>query len=401
MSDDRALIEPISFSSQDRQAVNAHLDEVVQSPPFLRSPRCCEFLRFVVDHALDGQLDQLKERSIGLALFGRKADYETAEDSIVRVRANEVRKRLVQHYAQAPATRVLFELPVGSYVPHIKILETNPTVEPAPESVRSPKRWLWVPAALGVAAIAGAVLWVAIPGPTPVEAFWRPVLNSAQPALLWSSAGEFQRLPPKNLRELLQADGGVANLRIDSREVQHVESQISSGNLHSVVSICSLLQRLGRAPRYRVGGEISLTEMGSHPLVLIGAFSNPWVMQLNSGWRYQFVQGRLAIKDSQTPGREWMLPATEPRTGFDATVDYALVTRVFRPDTRQVLIAVGGLKHFGTGAAGEFVTNPLYWREATALLPKDWSRRNIQVVLETRVIRKAAGPPKVLAVHCW
>jgi len=77
------------------------------------------------------------------------------------------------------------------------------------------------------------------------------------------------------------------------------------------------------------------------------------------------------------------------------------VTRVFRRDTRQVLIVAGGLKHFGTGAAGEFVTNPIYWRDAVAQLPKDWTRRNVQIVLETRVIRKAASPPKVLAVHCW
>jgi hypothetical protein len=141
--------------------------------------------------------------------------------------------------------------------------------------------------------------------------------------------------------------------------------------------------------------------MGSRPLVLIGAFSNPWVMQLNSSWRFQFEPGRASIRDTQAPGREWFLPTTEPPSGFDATVDYALVTRIFRQDTRQVVIVAGGLKHFGTAAAGEFVTNPIYWRDAVSQLPKDWARRNLQVVLETRVIRKAASPPKVLAVHSW
>jgi hypothetical protein len=169
----------------------------------------------------------------------------------------------------------------------------------------------------------------------------------------------------------------------------------------AIVGICSLLQRMGRLPQYRVGGEISLHEMGGRPLVLIGALSNPWVMELNSSLRYQFAKGRASIVDTRTPGQEWTLPPNEPASGFDATVDYALVTRVFRADTRQFLIAAGGLKHFGTGAAGEFVTNHVYWREALAQLPADWPRRNLQVVLATRVIHKAAGPPKVLAVHWW
>jgi hypothetical protein len=195
-------------------------------------------------------------------------------------------------------------------------------------------------------------------------------------------------------------DNSTVQLRLESKDIERIESQVSSGNLHSIVSICELLHRMGRAPQYRVGGEITLQEMGSRPLILIGAFSNPWVMQFNPEWRYQFVQGRAAIRDTQA-GREWAPPAGEPRTGFDATVDYALVTRVFRPETRQVLIVAAGLKHFGTGAAGEFVTNPAYWREAAEQLPKGWWRRNLQVVLETRVVRKAAGPPKVLAVHSW
>jgi hypothetical protein len=200
---------------------------------------------------------------------------------------------------------------------------------------------------------------------------------------------------------LSRAEDSPVQLVVDPREVQHIESQISSGNLASIISISSLLQRLGSMAQYRLGGEITLHEMGSRPLVLIGAFSNPWVMQLNSSWRFQFVAERSAIRDTQTPGREWRLPATEPPSGFDATVDYALVTRVFRQDTRQVLIVAGGLKHFGTGAAGEFVTNPVYWRDAVSRLPTDWPRRNFQVVLETSVIRKAASPPKVLAVHSW
>src|SRR6266436_3498687 len=88
------------FGDEQRLAVRLHLDHVLQSAGFRRSPRCCEFLAYVVEQAIDGNSELLQERAIGCALFGRKADYETAEDSIVRVRANEVRKRLLQYYEQ-------------------------------------------------------------------------------------------------------------------------------------------------------------------------------------------------------------------------------------------------------------------------------------------------------------
>lgn len=361
----------------------------------------------MVEQTLEGRADLLKERSIGLVLFGRKADYETAEDSIVRVRANEVRKRLAQYYQRTSATGVQFDLSVGSYVPQITVRETEPAAIPLEHSLkRAPtrshgRRMRSVAAVLAVIAVGGLVLWFARGSATPVTLFWGPAIGSAQPPLLWSAAGEFQRLPPRILRELSRAEESPVQLVVEPREVQYIESQVSSGNLSSIISISSLLQRLGSTSQYRLGGEITLQEMGSRTLVLIGAFSNPWVMQLNSSWRFQFVPDRSSIRDSQLPGREWRLPLTEPPSGFDGTVDYALVTRVFRQDTRQVLVVAGGLKHFGTAAAGEFVTNSIYWRDAISQLPKDWSRRNLQIVLETRVIRKAAGPPKVLAVHCW
>lgn len=395
------------MTDEKQHLVRTHLNQVLASIPFQRSPRCREFLQYVVERTIEGRSDLLKERCIGLALFGRKADYETADDSIVRVRANEVRKRLTQFYLRSTATGVQFGLAVGSYVPQITIRETglaSDPIEPAPRAapLSLPDRRIRVAAAgLAVIVLTLLVFWFARGRTTPLEEFWKPVTGSARPALLWSSAGEFQRLSPRILRQLSRTEDLPVQVVVQPQEVEYIESQISSGNLHSIVSIFSILQRLGHVPEYRLGGEITLQEMGSRPLILIGAFSNPWVMQLNSSWRFQFTQDRPAIRDTQTPGRDWMLPASEPPSGFDATVDYALVTRVFRQDTRQVLIVAGGLKHFGTEAAGEFVSNPIYWRDAVSHLPKNWARRNVQVVLETRVIRKAASPPKVLAVHCW
>ena len=74
-------------------AVRAELRAVLEGESFSSSRRCRDFLEFVVDLALAGDYESLTERFLGVKLFGRSVDYETATDSIVRVRANDVRRR--------------------------------------------------------------------------------------------------------------------------------------------------------------------------------------------------------------------------------------------------------------------------------------------------------------------
>ena len=56
----------------------------------------------------------LKERTLGIEIFGRDADDHTASDPIVRVTATEIRKRIAQYY-QEPGheTELRLSLPSG------------------------------------------------------------------------------------------------------------------------------------------------------------------------------------------------------------------------------------------------------------------------------------------------
>ncbi|MFC5865189.1 hypothetical protein ACFPT7_22980 [Acidicapsa dinghuensis] len=114
---------PKSFEDAARQhlAVEAELERVCSSPHFRSSRRSCEFLRYIVQVTLSGRLDSLKERSIGIDLFGRDTSYEPSSDATVRVRANEVRKRLSSYYASGDALveshSIRIELPTGTYIP--------------------------------------------------------------------------------------------------------------------------------------------------------------------------------------------------------------------------------------------------------------------------------------------
>jgi TolB-like protein/Flp pilus assembly protein TadD len=98
--------------------VRQHLESVTKSHAFAGSKRTQDFLQLIVEHALAGEVDSLRERMIGAEMFGRPINYDTGSDSVVRVKATEVRKRLAQYYLETgEKLAIRIELPSGSYVP--------------------------------------------------------------------------------------------------------------------------------------------------------------------------------------------------------------------------------------------------------------------------------------------
>ena len=115
-----------------RPALQEALNAACESQAFRTSPKSCEFLRHVVLHTLAGDVEELKERLIGMSLLGREASYDTSTDSGVRVRANDVRKRLTSFYeSHGTGCEFSIALPAGSYVP--RFLRRDPE-EPGAET---------------------------------------------------------------------------------------------------------------------------------------------------------------------------------------------------------------------------------------------------------------------------
>lgn len=116
-----------SLSSEQIELVRQHLLEITEGHAFSGSKRTQDFLKLIVEHALKGEIDGLRERMIGAEMFGRPIGYDTGSDSVVRVKATEVRKRLSQYYREREgATPVRIELPSGSYVPRFLFESSEP-----------------------------------------------------------------------------------------------------------------------------------------------------------------------------------------------------------------------------------------------------------------------------------
>src|SRR5436190_8112056 len=124
--------EHVTLADDRESAARAELERALTSPAFRGSRRCCRFLEYSVQHVLQGNAQEdLRERSIGIEVFHRPPDYDTAEDAIVRVTANEVRKRLAQFYQESGAdSDLVITLPPGSYAVAFRWKPPNPPPDP-------------------------------------------------------------------------------------------------------------------------------------------------------------------------------------------------------------------------------------------------------------------------------
>jgi hypothetical protein len=109
--------------------VSEQLQRIVGSDIFRRSPRMERFLSVAVEHALTGHPEKLKEYSLGRDVFNRGEDYDPRSDSIVRVEAQRLRRKLREYYESAGKhDSVIVELHPGSYVPLFRYRDSE---EPA------------------------------------------------------------------------------------------------------------------------------------------------------------------------------------------------------------------------------------------------------------------------------
>jgi hypothetical protein len=96
----------------------AELQAVLQSPVFARSPALSHLLSYLCEKTFAGETDQIKEYSVALDVFDRQDSFDQDTDSIVRVQANRLRKRLGEYYAKDGASHSIhITIPVGQYVP--------------------------------------------------------------------------------------------------------------------------------------------------------------------------------------------------------------------------------------------------------------------------------------------
>jgi len=159
----------VSISWEEERS---ELQAVLRSPVFARSPALSHLLSYLCEKTFSGETDQIKEYSVALDVFDRQDSFDQDTDSIVRVQANRLRKRLSEYYARDGAAHAIqITIPVGQYVPVFQRTAQEPPTAGASEPEKSspssdhPRRnsrpyWLMGAAVLLLSALIVAAFWV-------------------------------------------------------------------------------------------------------------------------------------------------------------------------------------------------------------------------------------------------
>jgi hypothetical protein len=391
-------------TEDDREAVRRQMERVLATSLFKNSKRYPSFLRYVVGEALSGRADQIKERALGVEVFGRTPDYNTSEDHVVRTAAGEVRRRIIQYYAHSGATdEIRIDLPSGSYAPRFYRPEAAVPIETEVSVSQTQRRtgdhtWLNIAAAvLATAAITFTATRITWSPSSPLDRFWQPVLESpAQIVVSIGQGGDFPGVMPPGVPERLKTTE-IRGLSQDG-----IDPPISASglawlrtervNLSDSITgwrIASYLQSKGKQPRTQGEYGTDFSGLRSGSAVLIGAFNNAWTQRLTGQLRFTFAIDRttfvMRIRDNKNASREWVVDGKTPN--LKLTEDYAIVSRVYDSTTERVVVVVGGLTKFGTTAAGEFLTDSTHMAAFARQSPDRWENcKHLQVVIATNVI---------------
>jgi hypothetical protein len=416
-------------TDSERDLVQDELNAILASSHFSNSKRYPAFLRYVVEKTLDGKKDHLKERTIGVEVFGRPPDYDTNADPVVRVSAAEVRKRIAQYYHEAAGEPdIQIDLPTGSYVSVLrkKALPTKPELDqqrgPPPVGAVDHKELPFVPEPVQPIELTGGRLSRSLPKAIlrlPRRAFvfsvciliaitglgvffayrasparqlkqlWAPLVQTQDPVLIVIGSGKPWLISPESPETSL------------SDHMIGPYHHVSVPDTVAVSRLANILQQDNRSYFIKEASSTSMADLRERSVILVGALNNAWTLQLNNPLRFRFVPGMLArIQDTKNPQNSaWMVDYSKPYSSL--SVDYGIDARYHDSYTNGNILIVAGIGPYGTEAASELVSSPQYLRQIEHLVPGGFSNPNLEMVIKTDVTRGEAGPPQLVSAYAF
>lgn len=416
-----AQSEDSKFTEETQTAVRAELEMMLAAPFFAQSSRCKKFLSHIVEQALLGNGKQLKERMIGITVFERANDYDTSEDAIVRVTANDVRKRIGQFYQESRGSHVLqIDLPRGSYVPEFRNSVTTQASNgaetqalPAAEadqaaddysSIATPEapqtsgtRWPWRTVVLlvlifgSVAALAS--LWRSRASHR-IPDVWGAFVEAKAPVLVCLGTNDIPGVKTSSAAETEDEILRKETLPIDDISV--------------VTSLARMLGNDGIQFRLAAADQTSLADLQAQPVILIGAADNKWTLQLIQALRYRievaFPSGPdkppvTSIVDAKQPSNAaWKTDFSVPVSSWK--YDYAIVAKENEATIGVPVFIEAGLGNSGSLAASESLTSGAL-NAALDNEPSCRGKSNFEAVIGTALVGLKPGPPQFLRMTCW
>ena len=437
----------IPRTEDDKEKVRQQMNRLLETSHFKNSKRYPLLFRFIVEEALEGRGEFLKERLLGIQVFDRPPDYDTATDPIVRVTIAEIRKRIAQYYhEEAHDSEMRIELLPGRYEPefrprkeavsdHPPVLgagHASPEVQtaeaayaesrPIVASSTRPGRRRLVRYALSVAAVlllaCGGWLFWRWTHPSALEQFWEPVLSNRQTVVFclpmeameqgYNTAAAAGILVPDPTATPEQSNprpppAPAASLTSTFLAHENLGENVVFSDALATLHISNFLAAHNRESNFRLNTATTLDDLRQGPVVLIGGLDNQWTLRSLAPLRYRFAgtaEEKYWVADTKHPEmKDWGL---DLKTWLaDTKRDFAIIARIHDEATGQVEVIVAGIGMSGTAASGEFLVDPRQMEKLRQRVGPGFRDHDFEAVLSTDVVNGIAGTPKIVTVAVW
>jgi hypothetical protein len=434
------------------EEVRQLLERILCSRQFSNAPKKQKFLQLICEAYLDGRASELSEYSIGYQVFDRSETYDPALDSIVRVGAHEVRKKLERYYkSEGKNDDILLEIPAGSYIPIFTRLEQAPEATESTKVALSTfplsgnigrvgqiagKTWI-ILLGLALVFLIIAVVMLALSnrqlrrqtkeGAQPKEfaavygPVWEPFLKDESPTLLvlsnppvyrfWNPA-DHKSLSNKSinltpaetaaLEETLGRERFVLKHIPLPRLVLSYDEYTGVGEAVGLYRLTTLFKGLGKDAMLKQSRTVSAEDLKNHNVILLGSV---WVNE----W-----SGKNLIKEDFGSGASATIVNYDPQPGeereygakFDEETgrlieDYGLITIKPNISEKNTIMVLAGTHSEGTEAAAEYLTSEdhLGRLNQQLLSLKRPSPRYFQVLLKVKVDNGIPTIISIVTVH--
>jgi hypothetical protein len=432
------------------EEVRRLLERILRSRQFSNAPKKQKFLQLICEAYLDGRASELSEYSIGFEVFDRNETYDPALDSIVRVGAHDLRKKLELYYkSEGKNDEILLEIPAGSYIPIFTRLKQAPEpTEPTKAAVsklllsghighivRSEKTRIRL-LSLALVLLIIAVSMLALSnrqlrrqikeGVQPMEIaavyrpVWEPFLKDESPTLLvlsnppvyrfWNPADHKSlsnvsiNLTPGEataLEETLGRERFVLRHNPLPRLVLSYDEYTGIGEAVGLYRLTTLFKGLGKNAMLKQSRTVSAEDMKNHNVILLGSvWVNEWSGKNLIKEDFSSGPNATIVNYNPLPGEEREYGAKFDEETGRLIEDYGLITIKPNISEKNTIMVLAGTHSEGTEAAAELLTSEdqlgrLNQRLLSLKRPFPTSTEYFQVLLKVKVDN---GIPTIISI---
>jgi len=456
-------ITKLAQSSEEVAALQQHVEEIIGGPAFKSSHRCGQFLKYVVDQSIAGHSELLKERVIGVEVFGRPPAYDTGGDAIVRGTATEVRKRLLQHYGGTTAhSDYRISLPLGSYIPSIARVKhteaassaasdahapqhsfrdgeadseeartvsdiphgiAKPSLEAAPNAgtaTTMPSRRAMLFAAVLLVLNIGLwfLFWTSSSRTTPWPLSyppWSVLFRSANPTIVITSDPNIAEIQGYTGGQLTVSDYANHNYLVGPNKLTPEEDRFcrvvlrgdkaASVDTQIAVNAGELAASVSKEIKVRGARDIQLADLKTDAnfIILGSPRSNPWSGLFSDQLDFKFAidnESRREIIVNVHPKPEEQKTYVPTAPGWATGQSFAIVAFLQNPDSSGRVLLLAGANGEGTEAAGKLVTEPSRLSHALDQCGLGHARTPVNFELLLRLNTMAGSSSHVDVIAC-